>query len=104
MLFPFSWSYCCCFPIIRGQLRKAAEKNAATQSFLVESLNGVQTIKAQNAENNVRWQWQRRYSSFMSETFRTLMIGVSAGTIGGFLNQLTGLLTLWGWRIFGNQW
>ena len=23
------------------------------------------------------------------------MIGVSAGTIGGFLNQLTGLLTLW---------
>ena len=31
----------------------------------------------------------------MSETFRTLMIGVSAGTIGSFLNQLTGLLTLW---------
>ena len=23
------------------------------------------------------------------------MIGVSAGTIGGFLSQLTGLLTLW---------
>ena len=82
-------------PVIRGQLRKAAEKNAATQSFLVESLNGVQTIKAQNAENNVRWQWQRRYSGFMSETFRTLMIGVSAGTVGSFLNQLTGLLTLW---------
>ena len=82
-------------PVIRAQLRKAAERNASTQSFLVESLNGVQTIKAQNAENNVRWQWQRRYSSFMSENFRTLMIGVSAGTIGGFLNQLTGLLTLW---------
>ena len=46
-------------PIIRGQLRKAAERNASTQSFLVESLNGVQTIKAQNAEANVRWQWQR---------------------------------------------
>ena len=82
-------------PLIRGQLRKAAERNASTQSFLVESLNGVQTIKAQNAENNVRWQWQKRYSSFMSETFRSLMIGVSAGTIGGFLTQLTGLLTLW---------
>jgi len=62
---------------------------------LIESLNGVQTIKAQNAENNVRWQWQRRYSAYMSETFRTLMIGVSTGTISGFLNQLTGLLTLW---------
>lgn len=82
-------------PVIRGQLRKAAERNAATQSLLVESLSGVQTIKAQNAENTIRWQWQRRYSAYMSETFRTLMIGVSAGTVGAFLNQLTGLLTLW---------
>jgi len=82
-------------PVIRGQLRKAAEKNAATQSLLVEALSGVQTIKAQNAENNVRWQWQRRYSAYMSENFRTLMIGVTSGTVGGFLNQLTGLLTLW---------
>jgi len=82
-------------PAIRSQLRKAAEKNAATQAFLIESLNGVQTIKAQNAENTVRWRWQKRYSSFMSETFRTLLIGVSTGTVGGFLSQLTGLLTLW---------
>ena len=82
-------------PLIKAQLRKAAEWNAATQSLLVEALNGVQTIKAQSAENSVRWQWQKRYSSFMSESFRTLMIGVSAGTVGAFLNQLTGLLTLW---------
>lgn len=82
-------------PLIKAQLRKAAEHNAATQSLLVEALNGVQTIKAQSAENSVRWQWQKRYSSFMSESFKTLMIGVSAGTVGSFLNQLTGLLTLW---------
>ena len=82
-------------PLIKAQLRKAAERNAATQAFLIESLNGVQTIKAQSAENSARWQWQKRYSSYMSESFRSLMIGVSAGTVGGFLNQLTGLLTLW---------
>ncbi|WP_398332932.1 peptidase domain-containing ABC transporter [Vulcanococcus sp.] len=82
-------------PATKGQLRKAAEKNAATQSLLVESLNGVQTIKAQNAENTVRWRWQRSYSSFMSESFRTLLIGISTGTTGQFLNQLSGLITLW---------
>ena len=82
-------------PFIRAQLRKAAEKNAATQSLLIEALNGVQTIKAQNAENTVRWKWQRSFSGFMSESFRTLLIGTSAGTVGNFLNQLTGLLTLW---------
>ena len=50
-------------PLIRSQLRKAAEKNAATQSQLVEALNGVQTIKAQNAEMNMRWRWQRNYAA-----------------------------------------
>ena len=34
-------------------------------------------------------------SAYMSENFRTLMIGVSAGTVSGFLSQLTSLLTLW---------
>ena len=82
-------------PFIRAQLRKAAEKNAQTQSILIEALNGVQTIKAQNAENTVRWRWQRSFSGYMAENFRTILIGTSAGTLGGFLNQLTGLLTLW---------
>ena len=82
-------------PAIKSQLRKAAEKNAATQSLLVEALNGVQTIKAQNAENTVRWRWQRSYSSFMSESFRSLLIGISTGTTGQFLSQLSGLITLW---------
>ena len=82
-------------PAIKSQLRKAAEKNAATQALLVESLSGVQTIKAQNAENTVRWRWQRRYSSFMSESFRSLLIGISTGTTGQFLSQLSGLITLW---------
>ena len=31
----------------------------------------------------------------MSESFRTLLIGISTGTAGQFLSQLTGLLTLW---------
>jgi ATP-binding cassette subfamily B protein len=31
----------------------------------------------------------------MSESFRTLLIGVSTGTTGQFLNQLSGLITLW---------
>ena len=82
-------------PAIKSQLRKAAQKNAATQSLLVEALNGVQTIKAQNAENTVRWRWQRSYSSFMSESFRALLIGISTGTTGNFLNQLSSLITLW---------
>ena len=31
----------------------------------------------------------------MSESFRSLLIGISTRTAGQFLNQLTGLFTLW---------
>lgn len=37
-------------PIVRHQLRVKAERNAATQALLVESLSGIQTVKAQNIE------------------------------------------------------
>ena len=31
----------------------------------------------------------------MSESFRTLLIGITTGTAGQFLSQLSGLITLW---------
>ena len=31
----------------------------------------------------------------MSESFRSLLIGISTGTTGNFLNQLSSLITLW---------
>lgn len=49
-------------PIVRQQLRKKAERHADTQSYLVEVLSGIQTVKAQNIEMKSRWQWQERYA------------------------------------------
>ena len=81
-------------PAIKAQLRKAAEKNAATQSLLVEALNGVQTIKLKMLKIRLP-ALAASYSSFMSESFRSLLIGISTGTTGQFLSQLSGLITLW---------
>ena len=82
-------------PAIKAQLRKAAE-NAVNQSLLVELLVEY-NHKAQNAENTVRWRWQRSYSSFMSESFRTLLISISTGTAGQFLSHWSDSL---GWCLF----
>ena len=48
-------------PIFRRQFRESAEKNAKTQSHLVEVLTGVQTVKAQTIETVSRWKWQNLY-------------------------------------------
>ncbi len=82
-------------PIVRRQLRVKAERNAATQSYLVEALSGIQTVKAQNIELRTRWQWQERYASYVSAGFKTVLTSTTAGAASNFLNKLSALLVLW---------
>lgn len=82
-------------PIIKQQLRVAAEANASASSLMVEALTGINTVKAQHAETTLRWRWQQRYARFISSNFRTTLIGATAGSIGAFFNEIGGLAVLW---------
>ncbi|HEY9846294.1 MAG TPA: peptidase domain-containing ABC transporter, partial [Candidatus Caenarcaniphilales bacterium] len=82
-------------PIIRRQLRTRAERNAETQSYLVEVLSGIQTVKAQNIELKSRWQWQESYARYINAGFKNVLTSSTAGSISKFLSQLSGLLLLW---------
>ncbi|MGB3494369.1 MAG: peptidase domain-containing ABC transporter, partial [Elainellaceae cyanobacterium] len=82
-------------PLIRQQLRVKAERNAETQSYLVEVMSGIQTVKAQNMELRARWQWQQRYARYVSAGFKTVLTSTTASSASNFLNKLSGLLVLW---------
>jgi len=82
-------------PLIRRQLRLKAERNAETQSYLVEVMSGIQTVKAQNMELRARWQWQQRYARYVSAGFKTVLFSTAASSTSGFFTKLSGLLVLW---------
>lgn len=82
-------------PLYRNLIRKRAVAQARTQSHLIEVLGGIQTVKAQHFELTARWKWQDRYRHFVTEGFKSVALGATAGEIGKFLNQLSGLLVLW---------
>lgn len=82
-------------PIIRRLARSKAEENARTQSYLVEVVSGIQTVKAQNIELKSRWQWQDRYARYVSSGFKAVVASTTAGSMSGFLNKLSSLLLLW---------
>ena len=82
-------------PIYKTLIRKRAVAAASTQSHLIEVLSGIQTVKAQHFELTARWKWQDRYRHFVTEGFKAVALGASSGEIGGFLNQVSGLLVLW---------
>ena len=81
-------------PTIRKQLRVKAERNAETQSYLVEVLTGIQTVKAQNIELRSRWQWQERYARYVSTGFKTVITSTLASSASSFLNKLSRILII----------
>lgn len=82
-------------PIVRQQSRTKAERNAETQSYLVEVMTGIQTVKAQNIELRSRWQWQEKYARYINAGFKTVLTSTTASSISSFLNHLSSLLLLW---------
>jgi HlyB family type I secretion system ABC transporter len=82
-------------PIARKQLRVKAERNARSQSHLVEVISGIQTVKAQNVELRSRWKWQERYTQYVMAGFKTVITFTTANSATTFLNQISSLLVLW---------
>lgn len=82
-------------PIVQRQLRTKAERHADTQSYLVEVLSGIQTVKAQTIELKSRWNWQEKYARYVSAGFKTVLTFSTASSLSGFFNKLSGLLLLW---------
>ncbi|MGC9528053.1 MAG: ABC transporter transmembrane domain-containing protein [Limnospira sp.] len=82
-------------PIIQRLLRRKAELFGQSQAYLVEVLNGMQTVKAQNIELTSRWEWQGRYARYMSASFKTILTQTAANSISTFLNKLSALALLW---------
>lgn len=68
--------------------REVMEDNAQLSSYLVESLEGIETVKAFNGENLVKIKTENKFLKFMKSCFKhgvtynvqqTLMSGVSGG-------------------------
>ncbi|MBE9256411.1 MULTISPECIES: peptidase domain-containing ABC transporter [Dolichospermum] len=82
-------------PTVSRQLRTKAERNAETQSYLVEVMSGIQTVKAQNIELRSRFSWQNKYAKFVAAGFKTVLTSTLANSTSQFLSKLSSLLVLW---------
>ncbi len=82
-------------PLFKKQYRKAAIDNANAQSYLVEVLSGIQTVKTQNAETSSRWRWQNYYSKFIKSTYQKTITAVSLNQLTQSLQKISQLIVLW---------
>ncbi|MEG4850204.1 peptidase domain-containing ABC transporter [Microcoleus sp. B5-D4] len=92
-------------PLVLRLIKQRNMRFADSQSYLVEVVSGIQTVKAQNIELKSRWEWSSRYAKYITASFKTIITGTTAGTISGFLNQVGNLAQLWvgAYLVLGNE-
>ncbi|NJR23144.1 MAG: ATP-binding cassette domain-containing protein [Richelia sp. CSU_2_1] len=82
-------------PLVLRLIKQRNNRFSDAQSYLVEVVSGIQTVKAQNIELKSRWEWSGRYAKYITASFKTILTGTTAGTISTFLNQVGNLAQLW---------
>ena len=81
-------------PLFKKRLDEKFEAGADTQSFLVESVTGVQTVKAFALENRFENRWGELQSEYVKASYKTSMVSATAGQIGQFIQKIFDLLIL----------
>lgn len=82
-------------PILRARLHEKFNRGAENQAFLVESVNGVQTIKASAIEPQNQRRWEEQLSGYVKASFKATNLGNIANQTASFINKVTILLILW---------
>lgn len=82
-------------PILRKKLDDKFKKGAENQSFLVESLSGIDTIKSLSLEPNFHKGWDSRLAAYVQSSFSTATLSSTAGTGVNVISRLTTLAIMW---------
>ncbi len=82
-------------PILRKRLDEKFNRGAENQAFLVESITGVETLKAMAVEPQMQRRWEEQLAGYVKASFRSANLGNIAGQTAGFINKVTVVLILW---------
>ncbi|MBD2436532.1 peptidase domain-containing ABC transporter [Nostoc sp. FACHB-110] len=82
-------------PILRNWLNETFNRNADSQSFLVETVTGIHSVKAHAAEPVARERWEGLFARFIRTGFKASTTSNISSNIGDFLTNFSTLLILW---------
>lgn len=75
--------------------RTVMAQAAETESYLVESLGGIATIKAVNGEDEAVWETEKKFIKTIKTGFKIGWMQNLQGSLQGFLTLIGGIVILW---------
>ena len=82
-------------PLLRGRLHEKFNRGAENQAFLVETINGIDTLKAMAVEPQMTRRWDNQLAAYVSAGFRTATLGTIAREGVSLIGKLVTVATMW---------
>ncbi len=81
-------------PLFKKRLDERFNAGAETQSFLVEAINGIQTVKSFSLEPEFERKWGDLQADYVKAGYRTSIVSSTSGTVGTFIQRIFDILIL----------
>ena len=81
-------------PAFRARLDERYRRGSENQSFLVESVSGVETIKSMALEPVMQRRWEEQLAAYVSASFRVVALSTGASQTAAMINKITVVLIL----------
>ena len=81
--------------ILRRISREIFNAGAKEQSYLIESLSGIRTVRSLSIEQTVRWRWEELLNDLVKKAFNAQIIGNHLQIISGVIQTFVNTALLW---------
>jgi subfamily B ATP-binding cassette protein HlyB/CyaB len=82
-------------PMMKKISKETFQAGAESQSYIVESISGINTVKAMAVEKPVRWKWEEILQKLMTLQLKASMVATGADSVSRILQTLSTTLILW---------
>ena len=82
-------------PLFRRRLDEKFKRGAENQAFLVESVTGIETLKAMAVEPQMQRRWEEQLAGYVAASFRVISLGNTSSQAVQLVNKLMTAATLY---------
>jgi subfamily B ATP-binding cassette protein HlyB/CyaB len=82
-------------PVFRRRLEQKFDRGAENQSFLVESVSAIQTLKAMAIEPQMQRRWEEQLAGYVGSSFDVLSLANWTSQFVQFISKIVTALTLY---------
>ncbi|WBA81432.1 type I secretion system permease/ATPase [Endozoicomonas sp. GU-1] len=82
-------------PLLRSRLNEKFQRGAENQSFLVESVTGMTTVKSAAVEPQMQRRWEDQLAGYVSASFRANHLGNVSSNLAALISKVVTVLILW---------